>query len=218
MNKAIVFDMDGVILDTEILVLSCWDRIGKENNIKNTREVCKKCIGTTYTRTTEIFKENYGQDFPFEEYSKEVSKLFHEMSDNEGIPLKKGVKELLEYLKENNYKIGLASSTMIKYVTKELKDAGVYDYFDIVVGGDMLKKSKPEPDIYLLACEKLNVDPKETFAVEDSFNGIISAYRAGMKALMVPDLLEPNDEIKEYTHEIFKDLLEVKDYLYMCQV
>lgn len=213
MEKSIVFDMDGVIFDTETLVISCWDKVGKKYNIKNTGEVCRKCIGTNANKTAEIFKENYGKDFSYEKYSKEVSKLFHEIEDSEGIPVKKGARELLEYLRENNYKIGLASSTKIEIVTKELKDANLYNYFDTVVGGDMLKKSKPEPDIYLLACEKLNVNPKETFAIEDSFNGIKSAYRAKMKAIMVPDMLKPNEEIKEYTFKIFNDLFEVKDYL-----
>jgi len=98
-------------------------------------------------------------------------------------------------------------------VRQELKDAGIIDYFDELVCGDMLKKSKPEPDIYLMACDKLGVAPKEAVAIEDSFNGIRSAYAAGMTPVMVPDIAQPDEEMKEKSFEIFANLFEVKEWL-----
>ena len=116
-------------------------------------------------------------------------------------------------MKNAGIPIGLASSTRLAAVEKELKDAGLYDYFQVVVGGDLLKKSKPEPDIYLMACEKMGVDPKDAFAIEDSYNGIRSAYRAGMHPLMVPDLLPPTEEMREMSDMIAGDLLELQSML-----
>ena len=108
----------------------------------------------------EDFNEYYGQDFPYDEYKKEASALFHSRYGNGKLPLKSGVKELLSYLKENGYLVGLASSTRQAIVEREIRDAGLMPYFDNLVCGDMLKRSKPEPDIYLKACENLDVEPR----------------------------------------------------------
>ena len=106
----------------------------------------------------------------------------------------------------------MASSTRLAVVEEELRQAGLYDYFQIVMGGDQLKRSKPEPDIYLMTCEKMGVQPRNAYAVEDSHNGIRSAYRAGMMPVMVPDLLPATEEMKEMSIAVFDDLLEVRDY------
>lgn len=214
-NKTItvIFDMDGVIFDSERLCFECWCRLAEENNFEGMREIFPKCIGTTNVETKRIVLEHYGQDFDYDGFSKQASKLFHDIADNEGLPLKKGVIELLNALKKAHIKIGLASSTRLASVEQELKAAELYDYFDVVVGGDMLKKSKPEPDIYLMACEKIGVDPKEAYAIEDSINGIRSAYSAGMKPIMVPDMIPPTDEMIEKAIVIEKDLLAVKEFL-----
>lgn len=131
--------------------------------------------------------------------------------------MKPGVSELLEMLRQAEVPVGLASSTRLAVVEKELKDAGIYDYFQVVVGGDQLKKSKPEPDIYLMACERIGANPKDAYAIEDSYNGIRSAYRAGMKPIMVPDLILPDDEMKEKSVFIAQDLIEVKAWLMRAQ-
>ena len=95
----------------------------------------------------------------------------------------------------------------------ELKQAGLYDYFQVVMGGDQLKRSKPDPDIYLMTCERLGVAPEEAYAIEDSYNGIRSSYSAGMRPIMVPDLLPATEEMKEKSVAVLKDLLQVKDFL-----
>lgn len=105
--------------------------------------------------------------------------------------------------------MGLASSTRYASVISHLKEAGIVDYFQVIVAGDMIEHSKPQPDIYLLACRKLGVDPSDAYAVEDSPNGIRSAHAAGMKPIMVPDLIPPDDEMREMSFLICRDLLEV---------
>lgn len=211
--KAVVFDMDGVIFDSEIKVIECWEEIAKKYGIANIEDTARKCLGINAVVTKEIFLETYGRDFPYDEYKKEMSALFHRRYDEGRLPLKAGIRVLLQYLKEEGYKIGIASSTRYAVVQQEIKDAGLLSYFDHITGGDMLKKSKPEPDIYLMACEHLDVEPKEAVAIEDSYNGIRSAYRAGMVPIMVPDLVEPDEEMKKLAKYICKDLLQVKKIL-----
>ena len=211
--KAVIFDMDGVIFDSERLVLEGWQEIAAKYGIKGIEEVLPRCLGVNAQATREIFREHYGQEFPYDEYKKEASALFHSRYGNGKLPLKPGVKELLSYLKENGYLVGLASSTRQAIVEQEIRDAGLMPYFDNLVCGDMLKRSKPEPDIYLKACENLDVEPRMAVAVEDSYNGIRSAKRAGMVPVMVPDMVQPDEEMRSLAHKICKDLFEVKNWI-----
>lgn len=210
--KAIVFDMDGVIIDSEWLVADCWRIIGEKYRIPDVEENCKKCLGLNKEAAREVFLSCYGADFPYDEYKQEASDLFHQR-EKEELKLKLGAKEFLQWLKEQKYRIGLATSTREEIAKTELEDLGVLHYFDKVVCGDMLKKSKPEPDIYLMACEQLQVLPDESYAIEDSYNGIRAAYYAGMKAIMVPDMAAPNEEMEEKSVVILKNLMEVKKWL-----
>lgn len=210
---AVIFDMDGVIFDSERLVLVCWEKVSEKYGIQGIEEVFMPCIGTNAEKTKEVVLDHYGQDFPFEEFRKEASVLFHEDVNRNGLPVKKGVRELLEYLKEREIPTAVASSTRLEVVTGELKQAGLYEYFKAVMGGDQLKRSKPEPDIYLMTCEKLGVNPGQAYAIEDSYNGIRSSYSAGMKPIMVPDMLPATEEMLQKSIVVLDDFLLVKDYL-----
>lgn len=211
--KAVIFDMDGVIFDSEKCIIECWKVVAEKHHIKNIEPVLMKCLGVTYEEGKRIFLEHYGEDFPYDAWKKERSDLYHMRHDGGRLPLKSGIRELLIYLKENGYKVGVASSTRETIVSKQLIDAGLRQYFDNLTCGDMLERSKPEPDIYLMACDKLGVKPEEAIAIEDSFNGIRSAYRAGMFPIMVPDLAEPDEEMKALAGEILGSLFDVKEWL-----
>lgn len=213
-KKAVIFDMDGVIFDSEQLILDCWEQVAEKYHFSGIREVCIDCIGTNSVKTKEIVCAYYGESFPYEEYRKEVSGLFREYIQTKGLPVKNGVRELLEYLQDRRIPIGLASSTRLAVVEEELKQAGLYDYFQVVMGGDQLKRSKPEPDIYLMTCEKMGILPECAYAIEDSYNGIRSAYRAGMMPIMVPDILQADDEMKEKSIAVLQDLFQVKQYFH----
>ena len=204
--EAVVFDMDGLIFDSERLVLDSWVEVGKKYNIEDIEEVFRSCIGTNKVKTREIVDSHYGKDFPYDSFSAEASAIFREWVKKDGLPVKPGVQNTLMILKERGIPLGLASSTRVALVTEELKEAGLYDYFQVVMGGDQLKRSKPEPDIYLMTCEKLGVDPTKCYALEDSYNGIISAYRAGMKPVMIPDMLPPTREMKEKSVVILESM------------
>jgi len=129
------------------------------------------------------------------------------------VPVKKGLYTLLEYLKKVNARLAVASSSPKWEVEKHLKDAGIRDYFSVIVCGDMVEKSKPEPEIYLKACELLKVKPQECIALEDSKNGLLSAYRAGCKPIMVPDLWQPDEETLQIIKAKYSDLEQVKEAL-----
>lgn len=211
--NAVIFDMDGVIFDSEKLVLEGWQELARKYGFQDVEKIYDKCIGVNATATKQIFLDYYGEDFPYDTYKKETSAAYHAKYDGGRLPQKPGVKELLTFLKEHDFKIGLASSTRIAVVEQQIVDAGLREYFDDLTGGDMLQKSKPEPDIYLMACEHLGVDPKEAIAIEDSYNGIRSAARAGMAPVMVPDMMAPNTEMERLAIKILADLYQVKAWM-----
>lgn len=212
-TKAVIFDMDGVIFDSERAVYNGWLELAAKYNIQNIETIYKKCIGVNSVVTRQIFMDYYGEDFPYDEYKEEQSQNYHAKYDNGRLPMKPGIRELLVSLKENHYKIAIASSTRTSLVEKQIIDAGLREYFDVIVGGDMVSKSKPEPDIFLKAARLLNVPPENAYVIEDSYNGIRAAFAGGMIPVMVPDMLEPNDEMKEKAQYVFKDLYGVKDLL-----
>ena len=133
--------------------------------------------------------------------------------DKNGVPKKEGLDEILKYLKEKGYKIAVASSSRRQSVIHHLKDANIEDYFDAIISGDMIKRSKPKPDIYLEAAKVLNVRPKDCYALEDSPNGIKSAKNANMTTVMIPDLIKPNEELKKMVDYEFNDLNEFLKFL-----
>ena len=211
--KAIVFDMDGVLFDTEFVCLEGWKAVAEKNNLPDMEKVFPRCIGLNNTDCQAVLLDAYGVDFDYADFRKQASAEFWGYIESKGLPEKPGVHELLEWLKASDYKVGLASSTKRSSVLNHLEDAGILDYFEVIISGDMVEHSKPEPDIYLLACEKLGVEPGEAYAIEDSFNGIRSAYAAGMKPIMVPDMLAPDAEMQEKSVVILKDLGEVLKFL-----
>ena len=211
--QAVVFDMDGVIFDTARLVIEFWKEVAKKHNIPNIEHTCIQCLGTNRVRTREIFLENYGADFPFDPYRAEVTELFNTHYKGVPLPTKPGVRELLSYLQEQDIKVGLASSTAQHLVRDEIGTAGLLPYFQTLVCGDMVEHSKPAPDIFLKACEILNADPTKSIAIEDSFNGIRSAHCAGMTPIMVPDQVQPTDEIRALAFHVMPSLLDVLNWL-----
>lgn len=210
---AVVFDMDGVIFDSERAVLESWYVVADNHDLGDITEAFLACTGVNDRETKEIMLRYYGEDFPYDEYAREASRIFHEKYDGGRLPMKTGVKEILTFLKESGKKIALASSTRRPVVEAELRDAGILDFFDELVTGDVVKKSKPDPEIYLLACEKIGLAPERCYAIEDSYNGVRSAAGGGLRPIMVPDLLPANDEMKSLVETVQESLPDVIGYL-----
>ena len=213
--KAVVFDMDGVIFDTQIFYNESYREAGRHFGVDK-NEIAEIIVGTMGVNRPEsilAIKKMQGQDFPAEEMISLMLEIFNRRVEKEGLPKKPGVCELLKWLKENGFRTGLASSTERDRILRYLKSAGLESYFDFITGGDKVENGKPAPDIYLQACENMGVDPVETYGVEDSYNGIRSVYNAGMKAIMVPDSLQPTEEIRPLIFRKFDSLNGFLEYL-----
>lgn len=193
--QAVIFDMDGLMIDSERLIHQAMIYAGEKLGVNGIDKVSFSTIGTNAVRTRRIYIENYGGNFQFDE----AMRLKHEYLDKiifgEGFPPKKGLYNLLDFLKSNNFKLGVASSTREEMVMLALSKINVTDYFDTIICGDKVKKSKPDPEIFLETAQQLGVNPCECYVLEDSFNGIKAGYSAGMKTVMVPDMIPPNAEI-----------------------
>ena len=212
MIKAVIFDMDGVILDSESVCDKTWEAALAEEGFVDDKDAINKCRGTNYADTCKILHELYGSDFPAEKFMARGSELFHQVENEQGIPLLPYAKEVLEYLSAK-YIVALASSTREASVRRLLKDKDVLGYFKTLTTGDMVSHSKPDPEIYRLACASIGLPPEVCVAVEDSPNGIKSAYTAGLKVVMVPDRIAPSKEIEKLCWQICPNLYELEKIL-----
>lgn len=214
--KAVVFDMDGVLFDTERISCECCFEAAEELGISITKQAVYGCFGLNgadcRTHVIRSMEAVYpGGSFPFEAYRKKHDLLFAQRLQ-EGPPLKTGVRELLDFLREKGIRTAVASSTNYQRVMSNLTCTGLDGYFQEVVTGNMVEHSKPQPDIYLKACDALGIKPQNAAAVEDSPNGIRSAAAARMTAIMVPDMVEPTAELEALIDLKFDSLLELRDY------
>ncbi len=210
---AVIFDMDGVIFDSERKVIECWQEVAARRGIPEIEPVLERCLGVNADSSRVIMKERYGQDFPYDDCAREASRIFHGRYDGGRLPLKPGVEPLLRALKERGKRVALASSTRRQSVEQELRDAGLLRWFDALVCGDMVKRSKPAPDIFLTACAEIGTAPADAYAVEDSWNGIRSAAAGGLRAIMVPDLMPATAEMEALTETVLPDLEAARLYL-----
>lgn len=215
MFQAVVFDMDGVITDTEKLYRRFQMEEGLSRGIPEDLMVqaCELIAGGTKYTNKQRFEAFIGRGIDYFEFrDKMIAKLDAYIAEH-GVELKAGVKETLQYLKEKNVSIGLATSTKRERATGYLVNHDIYGYFDALVFGDMVEHGKPAPDIYLKACELLSVRPEEAVAVEDSINGIVSAGTAGLYPVMVIDLIQPNEKVEPYVKKICHDLSGLRELL-----
>lgn len=215
MNRNIngaIFDMDGLMLDTEKLLVRFWRESAKEYGYNMTNENVYEIRSLSRKYSIPLLKGIFGEDFPFNEVRNRRISLMNEYIDKYGFEVKKGLYELLDYLKANSYRIAVATATDRERAENYLKKIDVYKYFDAVICGDMVTNGKPEPDIYITASGELGLLPVECVAFEDSPNGIKSAYSAGCKVVMIPDLTQPDEDIKPLLSGVYESLDKAVDF------
>ncbi len=210
--KAVIFDMDGVLLDSESVCDRCFEQAAIEQNIEDRKPIIEDARGMGKPSFMDFIAKTYGDKIDTELLWNRASELFHIVEDKEGLSLLPFVKEILEYLKPN-YKIALASSTRRSSVERQMKATGIWDFFDVTVCGDDVQNTKPSPEIYQKAVKDLNLLPENCLAIEDSLNGIKSGTSAGLKVIMVPDQVKPDEQIKSLVWKIFDSLGELKSIL-----
>lgn len=211
--KAAVFDMDGLMFDTERLAMAARDYAGEKMGLGKAGYMVMKTLGVTAERADEIWREEFGSNVDtkaMRRYGREFTDNFYEHNK---VPVKYGLYELLDWLKSSGIKTAVASSSTRRAVLRNLESAGITDKFDIIVSGEMATRSKPAPDIYLKACELLGENPNDCIALEDSRNGLWAAHNAGCRVIMVPDLWKADEETEKILWKKLGSLLEVRDFL-----
>lgn len=211
MFKAVVFDMDGVLVDTEKIYRRSWKINGMSIGIpeQDMDHICDRVAGGNKASNARVFKDIMGEDFDYLAFRQRTMELFDEYVREHGVEIKAHVADTLKYLKDKGVKIALATSTEKKRAEKRLESVGILEYFDAKVCGDEITHGKPKPDIYLKACEKLGVKPADAVGVEDSVNGVIAAHSAGLYTVMMVDLIKPNETTAKNTDKVFYDMKEL---------
>lgn len=213
MIQGVLFDMDGVLFDTESLYSRMDIEVACEMGYKIDFSLTSQMLGANADHCRTVLTDALGQSFDYDAFYKEVHRrAFQEMEKN-GLAIKPGAIALLDFLTKNNYKRAVASSSNCSVIQHHLKLTGLADYFEAIIGGDMVTHSKPHPSIFVTAANTVGLAPSQCLAIEDSFNGVRSAAAAGCLTVMVPDMLPPSEEIRELAHVVLPSLEEIPDYI-----
>ena len=206
---AVVFDMDGVLIDSEVLYRKYAFEVFKELGFTLTDELHLSTVGMPGPAGEQLVRKAMGPSFPYDEFDDIWrDRVANAMMDH--VPLKPGVRELLSLLDELDIPTAVATSSSLDAANHHLQRADLLQHFGALVTGDQVENGKPHPEPFLLAADKLEVDAENCLALEDSHNGIRSAHGAGMQAIMVPDLLPATPEMKQLTIAIMDNLHQVK--------
>lgn len=207
--KAVMFDLDGTIIDTEKYYRLYWPKAFAKFGYTITDEqgLGMRSLGNPYVE--EYLQNIFGKKIETTEIKNYARSLVDESVRKNGLELKDGVVDCLKFLKTKNVKIAIVTATAMERTEKYVKEAKLEEYIGDIISAKNVPHGKPAPDVYLAACEKLNVKPEETIAVEDSPNGVMSASRAGCNVVMVPDQTEADEGLAKL---LFSNLKTLKDF------
>lgn len=211
--KGVIFDQDGLLFDTERLSVQAWNLAGDELGFYLEESFLCTIRGANAQDSSRRFKERFGEEYDFSKLRNRKQEIFMKMLREREMPVKPGVRELLTYLRENGYKIALATASTKEYSSDNLRLAGIEEFFTYMVTGDMVKEAKPNPEIFLKAAELLGEEPARCLVLEDSLNGVEAGLRGGFVTVMVPDLTQPDEELRKRVDRVCESLFEVKDWL-----
>ncbi|MGN1445205.1 MAG: HAD family hydrolase [Eubacteriales bacterium] len=205
--KALIFDKDGTLHDTERVFHDAWRLAAKDLRVPDIETTIRDCTGRNIQDIQQYWETKY-PDIPFAAYYALRTRYFNQLTE-QGIPVKEGAVQLLKTLRERGYLLALATSTGHKAAMEHLRRTGMEGLFDAMIFGDMVQRGKPAPDIYLTAAGALGLSPEVCVGVEDSPNGVLSVHNAGMRAIMVPDLTAPTPDIEAVLWDRCDCLLDI---------
>lgn len=211
---AVIFDMDGVLIDTEKHYNAAWCQAATEAGFPFTREHALLLRSCEAKEGEKLMQGIFGPSFDYYAIRERRRELVRERLAQYGLEKKPGVEETLRFLRAKGIKTAVATATALDITKSHLTTIGVCDLFDSIVSAKNVAHGKPEPDVYLYACEQIGERPQDCMAVEDSPNGIMAAYRAGLRTIMVPDLTQPDEELTKYLYACvnsLSDLCELVD-------
>ena len=206
--ELVIFDMDGLIFDSEKVSYDSWVEAAKVFNIDFNMKVFYRLLGTNHESVRNTLLDEFGNEINVDDYIEERRKINFSKISN-GVEKKEGIDELLEYLKKKNIKKAVATSSNRELALSLLSKANILHYFDYVLCGDEVKKSKPDPEVFLNVAKKLEVNPKNCMVLEDSEAGTIAGSRGRMKVIIIPDLKEPEEDIVRLAYKRLNNLKEV---------
>lgn len=207
--KAVIFDMDGLMVDTEPVGNMICVKAHQKFGYEITQEMLFDLIGRNGTSALEYYRAVFGDDYPYQDIRQESRRLHDEYYQTHDIEVKPGLYELIDYLHGQGIKMAVASSTVTERVRDNLAKIHVLSDFDHVIGGDQIVDGKPAPDIFLKALELLEVDASEALVLEDSKNGILAAYHAHIPVICIPDIVQHTPETLAKTYKVLDCLDQV---------
>ena len=215
MIKTIIFDVDGTLLDTEKIYMKAWAEAAKARGFEIPQEALLKTRAVNAKVAKATFQEYCGEDFPYDLLRTERVSIAEQMIAETSVDslLKPNVHQVLQWLKQNGILIAAASSTNYKTTVEHLKHAGLYDYFSVIVGGDMITKGKPEPDIFLLAAELAHSSASESVVVGDSPADVFAASAAQMPVYLIPDQVPANPQTSALAKQVLNSLDDLLEHI-----
>lgn len=208
MIKLVIFDVDGTLVDSEVVFVKAAIKNMEVNGYNIPMSAIMGIIGQNRIAGRKLIESTQDDSFDYDKYIEDYEKIRSEILENEPLKLKKGALNILNYCKEHNIKMAIATSTYREKQIKVLTNLGIIGYFDYMVFGDEIKNSKPAPDIYLKVYEHYNLDKDEMIIYEDSNNGILSGYNAGIKVVYIKDIVDVKEETLALCYKQVKDLDE----------
>lgn len=210
--QAIIFDMDGLLLDTERIALTAFLETCGHLGIPERRDVFTRCIGTNQLSGHEVLRQGLGGEVDHVLFEQVWNSRYDAYTTGCAIALKPGAAELLQYISSLEIPTAVATSTSTARAQEKLRNSGILNRFDVIVGGDQVRNSKPAPDIYLRAAAILKAQARACLALEDSENGVRSAMAAGMTVVQIPDLVPPSDDLLALGHTVLRSLVDVATF------
>jgi HAD superfamily hydrolase (TIGR01509 family) len=211
--KAVIFDMDGLLLDSERIALSVFNQTCQHFSLPDQFDLFKQMIGTNQHLGRSILTQGLKGMVDPDAFIAHCDALYQHATLSAPIPLRPGALALVQLLRAKQIPSAVATSSTTAKAKQKLAAAGLIDYFATITGGDQVKRSKPAPDIFLLAAKSIEIEPQYCLALEDSDNGVRSAVAAGMRVIQVPDLVSPSVALLALGHEVHQSLSTVADLL-----